>query len=1491
MNKANFTFFHLKGSEKIGVRVVSSLFLFFSLLVSTGVSAQTLSCPGHLNVSPDPVTCDAVLSAAELTGVQGATITISGVSSAYLSGNGTGVVTIDAAAIPVFQTRGMVMDLTYSLATASNSCWGTFVLEDKAAPTLNDCGNFVTVNCDEYNEGAWWANVNDAYTARKVNGIDTYAPTATECTNTTYSYSERVSPEMCVGDTIFRTWRVYDVKGNTAVCTDTVVLIPASLIDLEFPPHYDGIDNITRTIAVNITGIGATSIVVGVEEPLACDGADKVWNALPNGYPSPFDSLVKDSKGVTIGTVPGTGIPGGYGDCGTINADYEDLRIDICDAGCAQPSPSFKVVRSWTVMDWCTGDIVEYNQIIKVMDTIAPQFNPIDNVTISTDLWGCGATWKLPASPKSDNCSATSAIKVSYGSSEGTITGVYPNAVLNLPSVAKTMDGEHVELYIYYEDCCSNISVDTVLITVADQVPPVVVADHHTVVSLSQYQGGLAKVFAETFDDGSFDGCGPIDFSVRRMNTTCEGYEIEDGDDENVKGDENWWGEYIHFCCEDVAESPVMVVFRVCDDANMDGIIGNSGDYCNTAMVEVTVQDKLPPACSNLAPKNISCIDFVAYQDLLDVGVLDADGAAKIDAAFGAASGAATCNVLVEQSLSSKENCGRGTVTRTIKVTNTVNGLSTTCTQIINVTADTYVNFLTCDDIGFPEESQEYQVFRDYIRSQKSKYENTIVWDDNVWCLMNPRGIGEFVNDGEDLPAIEGDCDGVTITAPEINIDNLCSEVGISLELDTFDFAGGGCKKILAHWEVIDQCIFDENFLYYNGTKWEINPFVAENGYFEMYVEYDLFDDVAPEITCGEGQTVGCGEDFQGPITASATDNCTDPEFFGWSWKLDVGNDNVYNFSGEGNSVAPGDIIVDGKPLAAFPEGTHRITWIVSDGCGNIASEDCIFGLEVKDEKAPTPYCYDGLSSAVMLMNGVTLWAADFDAGSYDACSDVTVTMIPVEDTEGLTDEEAYDASFNKVLNTQTGKMEYGWNFTCDYIPNGVSATIEVRLYATDASGNYDYCVASFRLQDNLGGCPDVDGALAAIGGNIATESGDMVSGVEVEAMTSNPEFPKYTTSNATGGYAFYSNPTSYSYELSSVKNDDYLNGVTTLDIVLIQKHILNIEKLDSPYKMIAADINSDQIVAASDLLQLRKLILGLYASDRLPSNGSWRFVDAEHQFVNAANPFPFDEVINVVDLSNDMMAENFVAVKVGDVNASAQGSANSNAQVRTNKALTFELNNASYAAGEEVEVEFRSSDFANVFGYQFTLEFSNLTFTGVKAGALEVNEANFGLNRINEGVITTSYDNVRGATVSADDVLFTLTFSANEAGQLKDAVNISSKITTAEAYLGDALEVNNVNVAFRTNEGTELVNGYSLYQNEPNPFKGVTNISFNLPEAAQATLSVYDVTGKVIYRTSANYAKGLNTVKVENLSASGVLYYQLDSNDFTATKKMVVIE
>lgn len=85
----------------------------------------------------------------------------------------------------------------------------------------------------------------------------------------------------------------------------------------------------------------------------------------------------------------------------------------------------------------------------------------------------------------------------------------------------------------------------------------------------------------------------------------------------------------------------------------------------------------------------------------------------------------------------------------------------------------------------------------------------------------------------------------------------------------------------------------------------------------------------------------------------------------------------------------------------------------------------------------------------------------------------------------------------------------------------------------------------------------------------------------------------------------------------------------------------------------------------------------------------------------------------------------------------------------------------------------------------------------------------------------------------------------------------------------------------------------YKLAQNYPNPFNPVTNISYSIPKAGNVKLAVYDVLGREIaslvneYKTAGNYSVNFNA---ENL-ASGIYVYRIESGDFTAAKKMMLVK
>jgi uncharacterized protein YfcZ (UPF0381/DUF406 family) len=194
---------------------------------------------------------------------------------------------------------------------------------------------------------------------------------------------------------------------------------------------------------------------------------------------------------------------------------------------------------------------------------------------------------------------------------------------------------------------------------------------------------------------------------------------------------------------------------------------------------------------------------------------------------------------------------------------------------------------------------------------------------------------------------------------------------------------------------------------------------------------------------------------------------------------------------------------------------------------------------------------------------------------------------------------------------------------------------------------------------------------------------------------------------------------------------------------------------------------------------------------------------------------------------------------------------------------------------------------FSNVLGYQWTMGYAaqSMEFVAVESGAVEMTEQNIGVFA-DRGQLTMSWNDVEAQTASADQVLFTLVFKAKEGVRLSEAVDINSEITKAEAYVDG--QVTDVDLRF-----TSTAANFALYQNIPNPFESETVIGFNLPERGDAVLTVYDVTGKVLTVIEGDYEKGYNQVSLERneLSASGIVYYQLESGDYSATKKMVIIE
>ncbi len=91
----------------------------------------------------------------------------------------------------------------------------------------------------------------------------------------------------------------------------------------------------------------------------------------------------------------------------------------------------------------------------------------------------------------------------------------------------------------------------------------------------------------------------------------------------------------------------------------------------------------------------------------------------------------------------------------------------------------------------------------------------------------------------------------------------------------------------------------------------------------------------------------------------------------------------------------------------------------------------------------------------------------------------------------------------------------------------------------------------------------------------------------------------------------------------------------------------------------------------------------------------------------------------------------------------------------------------------------------------------------------------------------------------------------------------------------------------------TEVPAKYTLSQNYPNPFNPTTNIKFAVAKAGFVTLKVYDLSGKeVASLVNNNLAAGTYNYTFDGAKlSSGIYFYTIRANDFSETKKMMLIK
>lgn len=170
--------------------------------------------------------------------------------------------------------------------------------------------------------------------------------------------------------------------------------------------------------------------------------------------------------------------------------------------------------------------------------------------------------------------------------------------------------------------------------------------------------------------------------------------------------------------------------------------------------------------------------------------------------------------------------------------------------------------------------------------------------------------------------------------------------------------------------------------------------------------------------------------------------------------------------------------------------------------------------------------------------------------------------------------------------------------------------------------------------------------------GLITTTKGQPLDQAKVEVLNAANQLMGTVTTGADGRYAFNNLPQDSSYFLKISRNINYLDGVSTFDVVMISRHILGIERFQDADQMIASDVNLSRSITTLDLVEMRRLILGMV--NVFPAEDHWVFIPDQNLSGTPGQVFSELKKLLEVPVSGASVEYNVRGIKLGDVNFTA---------------------------------------------------------------------------------------------------------------------------------------------------------------------------------------------------------------------------------------------
>ncbi len=529
---------------------------------------------------------------------------------------------------------------------------------------------------------------------------------------------------------------------------------------------------------------------------------------------------------------------------------------------------------------------------------------------------------------------------------------------------------------------------------------------------------------------------------------------------------------------------------------------------------------------------------------------------------------------------------------------------------------------------------------------------------------------------------------------------------------------------------------------------------------------------------------------------------------------------------------------------------------------------------------------FDNISTFAMSINLENSFASIRDVRTVDLGPTMLANIINDQNAvvnwlsstgQGVSLQDGATAFEIEVLIQGNGFIETAISFTNNPAPITVANANQELVNAATIPG-------SICLSENV-----------TVTGNIAKSNSDPVENVEVVLSGSASDI---TYTNASGNYSFEMDAGG-NYVIDPSKDGDDRNGVNVLDQLLLQRHLLFINRFDNPYEWIAADINGDSRVDVLDLLLLQRLIL--FITPEIENLESWRFVDKKYNFPSNPLSATFPEIISFSPLNSDVNDADFVAVKIGDLDNSSSFRKNEEQVITKSDCNSISMLEADLNSGTTYEVEFSATGFPDVLALSTEISFdlSKLEYIGFKDSQLDgFTDANVSAALSDQGYILISWISGTGLpqAMSEGQKLFSLEFRVLDEVALSDAIAITSDNLNSELVNAD-LATNCVELFVDMVSSTESLAGFnnldvSVY---PNPFSTMLTLKLSSGQMIKdAQLEMVDPSGKLVY---SERLIPLNNSYVHEIDAArynlgqGVYYLRIKTENELITRRIIYLK